>query len=296
MPDLPGRNDDGLRQAADQVTAADLGVRLVRGRAGRSDRHLDLLGGPFAQHERVLLLDEDDDRLVHFVAADADGLGGYDAAERDHRYLGGPAAHVHDHVAGRLVHRQPGADRGRHRLLDDVDAAGTGLVPGFFHRALLHAGDPARHGHHQPRLGEVPVPVHLLDEVAQHPLGDVEVGDDAILERPDGHDVAGRPADHPFGLHADRDDLAVVRVERHHRWLVQHDPAPPHVHQGVRGAEIDRHVAAENRKRVAHNGQNLPGRFRGMCVLSRRGRSPVGRAAAMCRSSTSTAPVKQDPG
>src|SRR5438067_4996394 len=90
VPDLPGRNDDGLRQAADQVTAADLGVRLVRGRAGRSDRHLDLLGGPFAQHERVLLLDEDDDRPVHFVAADADGLGGYDAAERDHRYLGGP--------------------------------------------------------------------------------------------------------------------------------------------------------------------------------------------------------------
>ena len=204
VPDLLGTDHDGLRQAADQVAAADLGVRFTGRRAGRPDRHLDLLGGPFAQHERVLLLGEDDDRLVHFVAAGPDGLAGHDAAERDHRHLGGPAAHVHNHGAGRLVHRQPGADRGRHRLLDDVNAAGPGLVPGFLHRALLHAGDPAGHSHHQPRPGKVPALVHRLDEVAQHPLGDIEVGDDTVLQRPDRHDVPRRPADHPFRLAADR--------------------------------------------------------------------------------------------
>src|SRR6266700_4320201 len=81
VPDLPARNYDGLRQAADQVAAADLDVRLLWGRAGRADGYLDLLGGPFAQHERVLLLGEGDDRVVHFVAARADRVGGYDAAE-----------------------------------------------------------------------------------------------------------------------------------------------------------------------------------------------------------------------
>jgi hypothetical protein len=45
---------------------------------------------------------------------------GDDAAERDDRDLGRAAADVDDHVAARLVHRQVGADRCGHRLLDDV--------------------------------------------------------------------------------------------------------------------------------------------------------------------------------
>src|ERR1700732_5120335 len=49
--------------------------------------------------------------------------------------------------------------------------------------------------------------VHLLDEVAQHLLGHVEVGDDAVLQRPDRLDRAGRAAQHPLGLDADRVDL-----------------------------------------------------------------------------------------
>jgi hypothetical protein len=150
------------------------------------------------------------------------------------------------------VHRQPGADRGRHRLLDEVNAAGPGLAPGFLHRALLHAGDPGRHRHHQPRLGQVPAPVHLLDEVAQHPLGDIEVGDDPVLQRPDRDDVPRRPADHPFCLDADRNDLAGIGVERHHRRFIQRDPPPADVHQGVRGTEVDRHVTAEERQHAAH--------------------------------------------
>ena len=32
--------------------------------------------------------------------------------------------------------------------------------------------------------------VHLLDEVAEHLLADLEVGDDAVLQRADGLDVA----------------------------------------------------------------------------------------------------------
>ena len=50
----------------------------------------------------------------------------------------------------------------------------------------------------------------------------------------------------------DRDHLAVVGVERDHRRLVQHDAASAHVDQRVGGAEVDRHVAAEERQRVAH--------------------------------------------
>jgi hypothetical protein len=106
----------------------------------------------------------------------------------------------------------------------------------------------------------VPPPVHLLDEVAQHPLGDVEVGDDAVLQWPDRDDVARGPADHPFGFDTHGHDLAVVGVERDDGGLVEHDPPAPHVHKRVGGTEVHRHVAAENRHRVTHGEGNLPGR------------------------------------
>src|ERR671924_8427 len=42
--------------------------------------------------------------------------------------------------------------------------------------------------------------VHLLDEVAQHLLGHLEVGDDAVLQRPNRLNRPGRAAEHPLGL------------------------------------------------------------------------------------------------
>ena len=147
---------------------------------------------------------------------------------------------------------RPGADRRGHRLLDDVDAPRPGLVARLLDRALLHAGDAARHRDDDPRLGQVAALVHLLDEIPEHSLGDVEVRDHPVLEWPDRHDVAGRPADHAFGLDPDSHNLAGVGVQRHHGRLVEHDPAAPHVDQGVRGAKVDRHIAAQERQRVAH--------------------------------------------
>ncbi len=119
----------GLRQAGDEVAAADLGVQLLLERAGRTQGDLDLLGRALAEGQAVLLLDELDDRLVELVAADAHRLAGDDAAEGDDRHLGGAAADVDDHVAGRLVDGQAGADGRGHGLLDDVGRlAGPGVL------------------------------------------------------------------------------------------------------------------------------------------------------------------------
>ena len=83
--------------------------------------------------------------LVELVAADADGLADDDAAERDDGDLAGAAADVDDHAAGRLGHRQAGADGGRHGLLDERRPARAGRVGGLFDGALLDAGDAAGH-------------------------------------------------------------------------------------------------------------------------------------------------------
>src|SRR5579884_1076995 len=106
-----------------------------------------------------------------------------------------------------------------------------------------------------------PVLVHLLDEVAQHLLRDVEVGDDAVLERPDRADRAGRATEHPFCLEADRVHLARPLVDRHDRRLGENDPAAAHVHERVRRTEVDRHVAAAEAREIregAHPSRPAP--------------------------------------
>ena len=87
--------------------------------------------------------------------------------------------------------------------------------------------------------------VHLVHEVLDHLLGDVEVADDPVAERADRDDRGGRPADHPLRLGADREHALRLRVDRHDRRLGDHDPAIAHVDQRVGGAEVDADVAGE---------------------------------------------------
>src|ERR1035441_4545591 len=49
-----------------------------------------------------------------------------------------------------------------------------------------------------------------------------------------------------------RTATTVARRRAHLRRLIEHDPAAPDVHQGVRRTEVDRHVAAQKRQSVTH--------------------------------------------
>lgn len=178
---------------------------------------------------------------------DADRLGSDDSAQRDDRDLGGAATDVDDHVAGGLVDRQPGTDGRGHGLLDDVHLACTGLRRCLDDGASLDPGDAGGHADDDSRAGQVTSLVDLQDEVAEHPLGDLEVGDHAVLQGPYGNDVARCTPDHLLGLGADRQDAAGVGVDGHDGRLVQDDAAPPDVHQRVGSPEVDSHVTADER-------------------------------------------------
>ena len=243
--DLLGSHHDRAGQAGDEVTATDLGVVLIRQREGGADRHLDLFSGALAQHQRVLLFHVLNDRVVELIAAYSYGQTRDDAAKRDDGDLGGTATDIDDHVAGGLVNRQGRTDCRSHGLFDDEDLACACCVAGIFNRALLDTGDAGRYADDQAGLGEVTARMHLLDEVAQHALSGVEVGDDAVLERANSDDIARRAPDHSLGLRAHREDSAGVVVDRDNRGLVQHDATTTHVNERVGSAEVDGHVAAD---------------------------------------------------
>jgi hypothetical protein len=236
-----------LRDAGDEVAALDLHRHDGAGRGGGADLDLDALGGALADQQVVLALDVLDDRLVELVAADADRLAGDDAGERDHGDLGGAAADVDDHVAAGLGDRQAGADRRGHRLLDEEHLAGAGGQRRVADRPLLDLGDALGHADDDARLDQGLAVVGPVDEVAHHRLGDLEVGDDAVLHRPDGDDVAGGAAEHLLGVLADGDDplRVALALDGDDARLVGDDPLALHVREGRGGPEIDGQVVGE---------------------------------------------------
>ena len=80
----------------------------------------------------------------------------------------------------------------------------------------------------------------------EHLLGGVEVGDDAIANRPDGPQPIGRASEHAARVFADCFDRAGGGVEGNQRRLVDDDAFAEGVDAGIRGAQVDSEVAAKS--------------------------------------------------
>ncbi len=141
---------------------------------------------------------------------------------------------------------QTRADGRHHGLLHQVDFAGLGAIGRVLDRALFHLRDLGRHADHDARMHQHLAVVRLLDEVVQHLLGDFEVGDDAVLHGLDGHDVAGRAAQHLLGFLAHRFHFAGVLVDGHNGGLVDNNALAGREDQGVGGAQIDGQIARKH--------------------------------------------------
>ncbi len=187
-----------------------------------------------------------EDRLVELVARGADGLGDHDAAHGDDGDLGGAAADIDDHRARRILDGQVCADGCCHGLLDEVGLARAGLDGRLEDGALLDGGDAGGHAHDDARTRRpgIAALAGLLDEVVEHDLGDVEVGDDAVLERALGDDRAGGAADHALGVGTHREDAVLAAVDGDDRGLVQDDALTAHRDQRVCRAQVDGEVPA----------------------------------------------------
>src|SRR5579859_689307 len=229
-----------LRNARNQVTSLHFHFPLFAHRGRRADLDLDLLRGGLTDQQVVVLAHELDDGLIQLIAARPDRRIRHDARQRDDRDFGRPAADVDHHVPRRRLDREADPDGGRHRLRHHVDLFRTRRLRGVAHRALLHFGDPGRDAHDHLRLHAEEMTVDDgLEEETEHLLGDVEVGDDAVLQRTHRENAVGRAPEHALRFESDPLDLAGRFFDRDHRGLVQDDAFALHVYKRVRRAEID---------------------------------------------------------
>ena len=87
--------------------------------------------------------------------------------------------------------------------------------------------------------------VGSFDEVLEHFLGDVKIGNHPIFHGFDGHYVAGSPAQHFLGLMANGFYLSGVSIDGNNGGFVDDDSLSAGVNQCVGSAEIDGKVIGE---------------------------------------------------
>src|SRR6185503_11475053 len=233
-------NAHRLRNAGDEVASLHFHLALFAdGRRG-ADVDLDLLRRRLADEEVVVLPHELHDRNIELVAAGADRRIAHNAGERDDRDLRCATADVDDHVAGRRLDGEADTDCRGHGLSNHEYFFGTGTQRRVAHRTLLHFGDTRGYTDDDPGF-------HLEDvvlddereEIPQHLLGHVEVGDDAILHRTNGDHAFRRASEHSFRLEPDALDLLGLAVDGDDGRLVQDDPLTLHIDESIRRAEVD---------------------------------------------------------
>ena len=185
------------------------------------------------------------DGLVKLVTGNADGLRHDDTAHGDNGDLGGATADIDDHGAGGLLDGQVGADGGGHGLLDQVCLAGAGLNRSLKNGALLDRRDAGgdTNDNARTRGPRIALLGSLVDKIAKHGLGNVEVGDNAVLKGTHGHDVAGRTAEHALCLDTDSQDALVVLVDGDNGGFANDDALAAHGDKRVGGAEVDGKIA-----------------------------------------------------
>ena len=166
-------------------------------------------------------------------------------AEAERRRLGGPAPDVDHHVHPPFQRVDAAADGPRDRLVQRPAGRMTGLLRGLQERPVLERGGARRARPITARTGSACSRDRPRAGPPQVHPGGLQVGDHAVLQRPDGDEPGRCPAEQLRGLPADGEDplpAAGPAAQQHDRRLVVDDAAADVAHDGVGSAQIDPEV------------------------------------------------------
>src|SRR6516225_998127 len=85
----------------------------------------------------------------------------------------------------------------------------------------------------------------LLNEMAEHRFGNLEVCDDAVLHRPDRYYIPWGSSQHALGFLANRQNVRGSRLNRDDGRLSQNNPSIPYVDERVCRPKIDTNVVGK---------------------------------------------------
>ena len=176
-------------------------------------------------------------RLVKLIASHAQTAAEDYSSQGNDRYLAGASTNIHDHVSRRFMDRKTDPDGRRHRLLDQIYFARSGMSCRILHSPLFHLGNAGRHGDDNPGSDQFAM-MHSLNEMPQHRFGDLEVGDHAVFHRPYGHDISRGPSQHAFGFLAHRQHVGRAGLDGHDGRLAEHDALVSDINQRIGRAQV----------------------------------------------------------
>ena len=108
----------------------------------------------------------------------------------------------------------------------------------------FHLGNARGHGDNHAWLYELAV-VYFLDKIAEHGLGDIEIGNDAVFHGADGFDVGRGAGKHGLGFAADGEDVFGAGLDGDHGGLAHDNTAVFQKNQRIGCAQINSDIVGK---------------------------------------------------
>src|SRR5579875_952186 len=116
-----------------------------------------------------------------------------------------------------------------------MNLARFSAVCGIENSTFLNFRCLARHADDDPGMDQALAAMSLMNEIVEHTLSHLEIGNDAVAERTNGNDIRRRAAEHVLGFGAAADDLSRASVHGNDGGFVEHNALPGDINQGIRG-------------------------------------------------------------
>src|ERR1700758_523397 len=173
-------------------------------------------------------------------------MGIDDAAHGNNRNVGGATANVDDHIPTRVDDGHSSPNCRHHGLFNKMHFAGFRSVCRIHDSSLFHLGCVGWYANHDSGVNQHFAMVCLLNEVAQHLFGDIEIGYHAISHWFNSHKVGGCTPNHRLRFFTHGFDSSRAPVDCDDGGFINDYAFAACVHQSVGSAQVNGEITREH--------------------------------------------------